>query len=291
VFLAFIAAFFSSVMYLTNQYFKLPGEYIVIWSRVFILIALTPVMINLEWPTEPIFYLCVIVTGFFASFADIKSFNICARYGGGVALRIQPLMVWLSFFLWVIVDPGIIDEYIEDPLRSLGVFMALGGCVYFASRLKRCKISHAVMKAMVLPLIGYSMNNVLNKIAMDNSPLHSGVYGHMFVQSVTAVILTIIFMLVKNHRSKQDVTIPGFGKKIVIIAGFIGFIGWAGHMIPKNYAMTFTPNPAYIAAIILTAPVWATLVYKFIGHKETADVKTGFGVVISSIILALLMIS
>ena len=58
-------------------------------------------------------------------------------------------------------------------------------------------------------------------------------------------------------------------------------------MVFKNYAMVYVPNPAYQAAIGLTAPLFVALFYLLVKHREEGDVKNGMGVVACAVLLAL----
>jgi len=124
-----IGAVFLAAMFLVNQYLKQPGHVLVFWSRVIVVVGLSPFVAHMALPDDWRFYAAVTATVFLGTVADIRTFNVSAKYGGGVTSRLQPLIVWGSFFLWFLFDPQIIDTYIAHPYNTAGVLAALAGCV------------------------------------------------------------------------------------------------------------------------------------------------------------------
>jgi len=124
---------------------------------------------------------------------------------------------------------------------------------------------------------------VFNKFAMDHSP-QSGIYFFAFIQSIGVVLLIPVMAKTGFYTDK---TYFVMNRRIVFAGGAVA-IPWIAHMITKGYAFKLVDNPAYVSAIMLMAPLFIALFYRIIKHKETADVKSGYGVVISAIILVLL---
>lgn len=288
VLFSLVAAVFSAGMYLTNQYLKQPGHVLVFWSRVLVVIVLSPIIPFFDLPTDWRFYAVLVATVFFGTVADMRTFNVSAKYGGGVVSRVQPLVVWGTFFLWFLFDPALLQKYAAHPFNTAGILLALGGCVFFAQRLNKCAITKAAMIEMLPALFGYTMTMVLNKYAMAHGNLHGAVIGYMYIQSVIAVIVLGPYVAWKEKdlglKAKNWLT------KGMIAAALLMTVSWIGHMIFKNYAMAFTQNPAYQVALNLTTPVFIAAFYFFVKHKEEADVKSGFGVVLCAVLLVLLTV-
>jgi hypothetical protein len=135
-------------------------------------------------------------------------------------------------------------------------------------------------------LAAYAVTAVLNKYAMGLGSLAGAVYGYMYVQSVTAVLLMGGYSFYREHRAPS----PFWRKRQIIYAAAVLSFGWVCHMIAKNYAMAFVPNPSYQGAIALTAPLFIAFFYKWKKHKEEADVTSGMGIVFCVIALVLLTV-
>lgn len=283
-----IAAVFGAGFYLVNQYLRQPGHLLVFWMRVMVILVMSPYMMHATLPQDPKFYLAVLVTVLVGTFSDIRSFNAAAKYGGGVVSRINPAVVWGAFLIWFVFDPGIFARYLQHPWNSVGVMVAMAGCVYFAMRLNKCKITREALIYMAPALAGYALTNVLNKYAMNLADVDSAVYGYMYVQSFFACILIGGYVLYRSARG--DVTATGWVNKKMLMAGLLACFTWICHMIYKNYGMFYTPNPAYLTAIGLTTPVFIAGFYYFAKHKEEADVASGMGIVACAVLLALVTV-
>lgn len=282
-----VAAAFSAAFYLVNQYSRQPGGAVVLWMRAAVVVLMTPWMFHVAWPQNPVFYGIVILTAFLGVLGDVRTMNVSAQYGGGVVSRVMPMTVWGSFFLWMSFNPGLFGEYLARPLNSLGILAALAGCVYFAARLRKCDLTQSAMRAMLPALVAYTFSVTLNKVAMDYGAAEQSfsgvVYTYMYVQSAAGVLI----MLPLEYKRVGSLSPPG---RALIWAALTAAAVWIGHMVHKNYAMAYTVNPSYQAAINLIAPVFISVFYWFRGHREEADVFSGMGVVLCAIVLALLTI-
>lgn len=292
-----ISAVFAGGFYLVNQYLRQPGHLLVFWMRVIIVLCMSPFMQYVRLPDDPKFYLAVLVTVFVGTFSDIRSFNASAQFGGGVVARVQPLTVWGTFLLWFFFDPSSFGAYLEHPVNAGVILLALMGCVFFSMRLNKCEITRSAFIYMLPALLGYTLTNALNKYAMGRGNLEGAVYGYMYAQSVIAVISIGIYSLWRQTRPAA-VTVAAsptaaapepqsWVRRELLAASLIAAMTWICHMIYKNYAMAFTPNPSYQVAINLTTPVFIAIFYYFVQHKEQADVKSGMGIVACAVLLAL----
>lgn len=286
---ALAAAGFSAVLYLINQHLKQPGYLLVFWMRVLLVVVLTPLVATLQWPDSPKFYGVVALTVVFSTFGDIRTFDVSARYGGGVVSRLQPLVVWGAFFVWFALDPALLDRYAQQPLNALGILTALGGCVYFSMRMNRSAVNRSAFMEMLPALFAYTATTVLNKYALMQGPAKDTVYSYMYVQSVLTVPLAGGYALWRLSRRGEAgaVQLPAdvHPRAALPLAVVVVAAAWLCHMIYKNYAMVFAASPSYVAALGLTAPVFIALYYRFTGHREEAETLSGYGIVLCALAL------
>lgn len=289
-----IGAVFSAGFYLVNQYLKQPGHHLVFWMRVLIVLFMSPFIKHVTLPDNWAFYAAVALTVLAGTFADIRTFNVCAQYGGGVVSRVQPMTVVGTFLVWFLFKPHLLAAYAQAPLNTACIVLALGGCVYFAMRLNRCPVTRAVLIAMAPAIAGYTLSTVLNKFAMEHGQLEGAVFGYMYVQSFLAVFFIGGYCLWHERREKRaraSVQPPSsWASKQLAVAALLAALVWICLMIYRNYAMAFTPNPSYVAALNLITPVYIALFYRLAKVKEEADVVSGMGVVACAVLLALFAI-
>lgn len=292
---AVVAAAFSAVFYLINQYLRQPGYLLVFWMRVLAVVALAPVIGLFTLPDDPRFYGAVALTVVFSTYGDIRTFDVSAKYGGGVVSRVQPLIVWGAFAVWFAFEPSLLGQYLGQPLRTLGICATLGGCVYFAMRMNRSPLNREAFAEMLPALGAYVMTTVLNKYALMHGPLNGAVYGYMFVQSALAVICAGGYAMWRlgNPLPLMPIAapIPDVPARAALpLAALMACAAWICHMIYKNYAMIFTGNPAYVAALGLTAPVFIAIYYRIVRHREQEETMSGYGIVVCALLLVLLTV-
>ncbi len=290
---ALFAGIFSGAMMLLNQYYQVPGLLMVLVSRGITICVLLPFAFLIDWPDAPVYYIAVAMTGVLASYADIRLFNVAAKLGGGVTSRLVPLLVPATFFFWFFFAPEQIHDYLAAPLNSLMIIAALGGCVFFAMRLKtNCTISAEALKLMTPVILCYGFNGALAKLALNNAPLHAGVYGYMLIQTVVALSVTFGYYRFQRRRKDAPDTVS-FRKsksgRMWLACALASFI-WLAHMVFKIYAFGFTDNPAYVNAVVLLAPLWVILFYRLTGYKDNANISAGLGILASTILLVLLTV-
>lgn len=286
VLFSLIAALPAAVSVLANQYFKLPGHLLVFWSRVVTVLCMAPFMAQIALPEDPRFYIAVAVTALLGAFADMRAYNASARHGAGAVSRVMPLGIVLSFFVWLGVDTSMIGKYLDHPFSTAAILVALSGITFFSMRLRHCVVTRTAFVHMLPALLAYTATNVLNKYAMHFGAIEGAVFGYMFVQSALAVVIAggyAAYHEGKPQRQKWAWQPLAFNALLLAIV-------WIAHMTFKNYAMAFTPNPAYQSAVLQVTPLLVAGVYKIVGHRENADVKSGLYLVAFVALLALVTI-
>ena len=282
VFFAACGAMFSGGVVLLNQFMRVPGKFLVLWSRIVTVAAMLPFIGAIDWPDDWRYYAAVACTAVFAGIGDIRIFDAAAKHGGGVVARLSPLSVWGAFFLWFAFEPLLVLDYAARPLNTAVILLALGGCVFFAQRQNKCEISRAALKDMLPALACYAMTVVLNKYSMSFGEITGAVFGYITLQS----LFVALFLGARLTLGKAPLPQDFVSRKILLAAAIMTAL-WITAMAFKNYTMPFVPTPAYPAAIGLTSPVFIALFYRFIGHKEKGDVLSGMGIVACAALLAL----
>lgn len=289
VFFAILAALAQAGTFLLNEYFKVRSIHLLFWMRLFNALMLLPAAFFIPWPSEPIFYILVLMTSIMFAYNDVMYFGLVAKVGAGVVSRIQPLEVGLTFVLWVVISPWLITSYMEEPLRALGIVAALFGSIYFSLRLRRCKISQDTFRFLLPAICIGGVGIVISSTAMQHSDYVSGVFWYAFLQSILGVIIyTVVFRIpALSDKVVHLGTSAALTDKRVIIAGLCMALGWLIHTPSKYFAISSVENPAYVTVIGLTGPFWILLIYKLIRRREEADVISGLGIVVCAILLVI----
>lgn len=150
-------------------------------------------------------------------------------------------------------------------------------------------VNRAALTAVMPALICYAFTVVCNKMAMNHAPLHGGVYGYMYFQSIFAIFLIGGYTAFTRKTGRIKTKLSLVDKRL-LHASFLMFIAFTFHMIFKMYAVGFATNPSYVAALGMTTPIFILLYYRLIAHKEQGDVKNGMGIVLCAVLLAALTV-
>ena len=98
-----------------------------------------------------------------------------------------------------------------------------------------------------------------------------------------------IFALLFSMKDKTVELSEFFSKKQIACSIFLSAIMLVT-VLSRIYAFRHVENPAYVNAIVLTAPFWVILFYKMVKHEEKGDIWSGVGIVLCAIVLTLLVV-
>ncbi|MAH05445.1 MAG: hypothetical protein VYC19_10230 [Pseudomonadota bacterium] len=272
----------TASIFLIGQYVDMPAIQKTFWRGLVPFIALTPILPFLEWPAQPLFYVATLTTALIVSYSDTQNFAAASKFGAGVAIRMKPFIIWLVFLVWFILDSDTRSDLLSQPLVFSSVLVCLLIGALSASFMNRCPISRSAL-IFYLPIIGLgACVDILNKTAMDSSGFMSGVIIYAWMQALVISIVTFLIQKRTAAASPSGHTIISNLK----IGGIIGCIFLCANLC-KNTAMSLTLNPSYVTAIVFTSPVWVSLYYKYIQHKEPVNIWAGYGLILSAIGLIL----
>lgn len=267
-----------------SQYWKLPGTQLLRWRCLFPALAALPFVLFIPAPTDPIFYVATAISCVLIPLHDGRILDIAAKHGGVVMLRLRSLMLPLVFIFWLVIDPAYIGRLIQSGWVGAGIIASIALSTLFLFRLKRCTISAAAMKEILPVIVMSAVFDITNKVAMTHAVFPQNSIYYIFLVSGLPLIAMLGYSAFKGQSTQ------GFVAEMASIAGKGASLGvlWVLMMVAKNIAMILSPNPAYVTAVTLTAPFWASAVMRLRGEKEEADWLSGTALVLCIIALALL---
>jgi hypothetical protein len=280
---ALLASFSRAGARVANEYIRMPGLQLAVGNKVMVALYSLPFVLFVHWPTDPLFYLFLVIQAPLTIYQDKMNFDLTAEYGGGIVSRNEPLSVAVLFIVWLIISPSLLAKSLADPLRFAATIAALAFTIWCAMRMRRCAVSHAALKKMI-PLVFASTGvSLLGKACADHAAGDSAVFVYAFVQALIMVAMGAAY----NART-QAAALGGLMNATAIRR--IALLALVTTVTPLARVAGFrhVDNPAYVNALILLAPLWVVLFYKVVGRKEKADVVSGAGIVCGSIALTLL---
>jgi hypothetical protein len=272
--------FYSSVNQL-NRYWQIPGRILVRWRSLMPAVIMLPIIFFVPPPTSPWFYFGAVASGLMVLIHDGTMYDVSARYGAQVAFRIRPLVLPIVFILWLFLHPEQFFNMLDQPLLAGGLVGCLCLITYLLTRLTHCHVSRAAMKQMIPVLLTGIVFEITNKTAMDHATFPQNTLYYVFIVSGVPILLATL-MAGKNMpimlREMASVAKRGASVGSVVVLS----------MVSRNIAMILTPNPAYVTAISLSAPLWIAALMHIRGEKEEADWKTGTFLLLTILIMVFL---
>ena len=285
ILLALFSSFGTAALLLCNQFFKQDGFLLVVTNKFFLMLFAFRFVLMIGWPSDTLFYVCVVATVPCSMIADRTFLTLASEYGGGPVSRLSPFAQVLIFGGWFAVHPVLLLGYLQTPLLFAGIILAVSGAVFCASLTRHDPVSKTLIRRMIPFWIAVAVVTMLNKTAMDVSDFHSGVWAYVFVQALGVSIVGGAWIgLRKNMRQRLQQNY----KKVLAASACLSLAALT-HLVFKNYAFTYVDNPAYVTLIDMTHPFWILLVNKAVGHPDKHSVLPGFGVVFFAALMIVLV--
>lgn len=281
---ALAAAWLQASHRLLNQYRQMQGIQLTFVVKILVLIYVIPFLFFVEWPGNPLFYAMTSLTGIIAVYQDKSLFDFTARFGAGAVTRFEPLSVPIAFLAWTALHPDLLEKYLSRLDYFLGICACIAGSVFFARRLRHCRLSREAARSMLPLIFTLATMTVLTKTAIDAAPGYGSVAVYAFIQSAIVVVLSGLW-----NRSKGHVPFRMLRDKTILKTAIPASLLMLEVLSLRITGMQYAANPAYVTAVMLTGPFWILLFYKIVKHKEEGDIHSGIGIVFSALLLAALV--
>ena len=276
---------FGSLLPLISELTRVKAIHLLTWMRGSASLLCIPVFALMKWPHDPLFYVFVALNAPIALYYDMMFFSTASNNGAGVATRIAPLSIMISFFLWLAVSPETAQKYLANPHVTAGIIFSLCGAVFFSLRLRKCPVSAAAIKKMLPAMLVGALIPVFGKMAMEHADTHNGPYFYAAIQSVLVFggyyalnILSLKYEKLGKALPDLDIISQAHDRK-VLLAGSLSGLLWTIGTVFGYYAYSAAENPAYVGLVGLLTPLYIMGVYKLIGRREEANIKDGLAVV------------
>lgn len=282
---ALFAAWFGGAQLLVNGHMKVPGHVVMLWRSLTSVLVLLPVAVLTVWPSDPRFYLYTVLAGILALFTGMGMYNAAAKFGAPVISRLMPGSISISFVAWYVFYPADFMAAITHPYWFAGTVALLLLTMFTLANLRHCVVTWAATLFM-LPVIGIQgINSVFQKSAQLYVPLTTGPLQYVFLIGVVT-FLGAVGMNLAHHKKDMLRTLkhPHHWRGGLIIG-----VLYLLYLSTQTVSAALAPNPAYMIAIAMSAPVWVHLYERARGRKEQADTKAGFLFVASAVALAVVV--
>ena len=260
IFFALLTSLIYSIYYIFNQRCTLPSSLFMVYRGYYLgLLALPFVLIyahTFSWP----FYLIILLQGLIVSYSDLKYFQAFHKFGAENVTAVTPLVVMITFLIWLIFNPAVFSLYCQTPYRFLLIFASICLIVLAASKYRAQTFGKDCLKFMLPILFLSALINISNKVIMyyaDGFLLSATIHRVCF----TGMIIGTVNLIVgKKHLTARQILDPQNLKKglFILLAAL--------SMMTINFSMHYATNPAYTSALIYLSVVWVMLINKILSY-------------------------
>ncbi len=263
----------SAVYDLCNQNSKLKAEVFIIYRGLLVAMIATPLALIYFHIFPWQFYAIAVLQGFCISYLDYKYFQTCQKFGAENVKGLWSLTVFFTFILWFLLKPETILTYIETPARSLVITASLLLMIFAMTKLSSDnKVSRNFLSTLLPILCLASLIDISNKLIMTyNDGYVLPLTFHRV--AITGWIIGIVNLLANSKKltSYKELLNP----KNLLQCWFIILIGIS--MICVNFAMYYTPNPAYASAISMLTVIWIIIFNKIKSYLGQETIYPSIG--------------
>ncbi len=281
-FLALLAGVTNCIQIEINRLFKHDGFELNAYRSLISALLLLPFFRFMEWPTDTRYYLAVFLGAAISVVGMMVQYNLAAKKNGRVANLHQPITIFLTFIMWLMLDGKQLDFLKSHPLNLLGIlfsFLLLFISVQFVRK------SDAGWRALlaIFPVgVLYAFLGVVTKLVLDQGTTLLPIsLGFVLLSNIMMVMISFPVILSKKVQTRHI-----FNRAILKPALYVSVfhtISW----ILINVATILTPNAAYPFAITALSPLWFMLYYKLKGVKDDASPYAGALMFAAAVILVL----
>lgn len=272
--LSFTAAFFAEA----NRYFKMDGYRLIFWQGLVSTVILTPVIFTVPWPGPSLFYVAAIFMGTTAAVSAALRFNLSAQKKGRVTTLFLPIESIGAFGLWLLIDESQRAYLAANPITLVAILLAFG---LISGALNQIRQNDACWQTFIIvaPLgLMHAFTGVFSKMALPPALDVEIVLLYVFIVRLAMTFSAGSMLLGKRQHNWAP---PGM-LRVGLLYGVLSTIAGASF----NAAIQTAPNPGYVAAIIMLAPVWIMLLHRARGIPDDASPRAALVMVAGAVLLA-----
>ncbi len=284
-----IYGFFMALYTLVNQKHKFNGYVLGVWRGFGIALIFFPFLFVVPLQTDWRNWSLLIIQGILIGVYDSHIFFASARYGAGVTSRLLVLSVLVTTAIWWGLTPKLFVKLLYNESVFITLLLALFGfcvCYWYVMKSKITRDAFFYMIPAILSLAGMSV--ATKEIAMMGQDVWDNILYYLVVSTFISGIYNCFLLLKQKQFNVALAMRMIFAKEVVATGIFI--VGFSAALIAaKTMAMRLSPNPGYVVALLLTAPIFVYLLTRNSKASGGFTEKAGFAMLFFLILIMLLV--
>ena len=284
-----IYGFFMALYTLVNQSKKFNGYILGMWRGFGVCLLFLPFLFFIPVQTSAYNWFLLIFQGLLIGIYDSHLFFASADFGAGPTSRAMALSVLLTAILWWLITPEMFFALLEDGNIFITLILILCGFTFSYWYMIKSDVSKAVLKYLFPAIFALSAMSIATKeIAMMGQDIWVNIVYYLVVATFVSGLYNLFFY-VKHEKPGfigffKNVFNPNLIKTGAYIVGFSAVL-----IVAKTMAMRLSPNPGYVVALLLTAPIFVFLLNKYNKIPDDVSIKAGFSMLFFLALLIMLV--
>ena len=284
-----IYGFFTALYTLVNQKHKFNGYILGIWRGFGISLIFLPFLFLIPVQTSAYAWFLLIFQGWLIGIYDSHLFFASARFGAGATSRIMALSTLITTLIWWIITPELFFKLIHNGNVFITIILVLFGFTTSYWYMIKTPLNKEIAEYMtpaILALAGMSI--ATKEIAMLGQNVWANIVYYLVIATfISGIYNTIMYI----KTAKPDYTTffkTIFNHKIASVGMYIVSFSTA-LIVAKTMAMRIAPNPGYVVALVLTAPIFVFILNSYNRVPDNVSVKAGFSMLFFLVLLMILV--
>lgn len=284
-----IYGFFTAIYLLFNQHFKINGYVLGIWRGFGICAVFLPCLFFYPIPREISYWMLLIMQGLCIGIYDSHIFFASAKFGAGPTSRFMAVTVLLTTFGWWLLTPNKFLELLQQGNLVITLILILSGFSYCYWQMLDSHVSRAAALYTLPAVLALAAMSIITKyIAVQAHSLGQGLAYYLTVSTFISGLYNYILyrrMLRKIKTGQPRSIISARMRRIgCLLVTFSSLL-----IIAKTMALRIAPNPGYVTALLLVAPVFVYALNRNYKIADTISVKAGFAMMFFLALLVLVV--
>ena len=280
-----IYGFFTAIYMLFNQHYKINGYILGIWRGFGICLLFLPCLLFYQLPTNPYYWLMLIIQGICIGIYDSHIFFASAKFGAGPTSRFMSVVVLLTTFAWWLITPQQFTQLLAQGNLLITLLLILCGFSFCYWQMLNSYISRAAAIYTLPAVLALSAMSIITKyIAVNANSLGQGLSYYLTISTFISGVYNLLLYKKQINNFAQTDKQPLFCKQllrpIILLVSFSSVL-----IVAKTMALRIAPNPGYVTALLLIAPLFIYALNRNYKIADDISVKSGFAMIFFLVLL------
>lgn len=286
-----VYGFFTAIYTLFNQHYKLNGYVLGIWRGFGISLAFMPFLYFFPVPESAYYWFLLIFQGLLIGVYDSHLFFASADFGAGPTSRFMAITALVTTFLWWFLTPKQFEHLLGNGTVFISLILVLFGFTVSYWQMMQSPVSQKLVRYILPAVFALAGMSIATKEIAVHS--QSGVWGAITYYLVVALFVSgcynlFFYLRTQKKRGFKQFVADVFNRRTVWPG--IYMVAFSAALITaKTLALRVAPNPGYVTALLLVAPIFVYVLNRTRKIPDDVSVKAGFSMIFFLLLLILLV--